>query len=99
MHKSFFKAAERLTVTMTLNYVQYELMMNNNLVSVDVFLHTHKIRRFKSQEQCLFWMVLSYNRPNGHLLTRFKGKEGTYIEMYDMYAKSYENNYVLDRAT
>ena len=49
------------------------------------------------QEQCLFWMVLSYNRPTGHL-TKWKG-EGTYIEMYSMYVKSYENNYVLDWVT
>ena len=27
-------------------------------------------------------MVLSYNRPTGPLLKWFKGKEGTYIEMY-----------------
>ena len=35
-------------------------------------------------------MVLSYNRPTGHLP---KGKgEGTYREMYSMYVKSYEHN-------
>ena len=48
----FFKAVERLTVSVTLNYVQYELMMSNNLASVDVFFHTHKIPTV--QEQCLF---------------------------------------------
>ena len=42
-------------------------------------------------------MVLNYNRPTGQLLKWFKGKQGTYIEMYSMYAKSYENNYVLER--
>ena len=50
----FFKAVERLIVTVTLNYVQYELMMTNNLASVDVFLHTHKIRRFKNSA-CSEW--------------------------------------------
>ena len=45
-------------------------------------------------------MVFNYNRPTGHLLKWFKGKEGTYdYEMYGMYVKSYENNYVLDWVT
>ena len=42
-------------------------------------------------------MVLSYNRPTCHL-PKWK-REGTYIEMYSMYVKSYENNYVLDWVT
>ena len=35
-------------------------------------------------------MVLNYNRSTGYLLKWFQGKEGTHIEMYDMYVKSYE---------
>ena len=53
-HKTCIKAVERLTVTVTLNYVQYEMMMNNNLASVDVFLHTHENRRFKNSA-CSKW--------------------------------------------
>ena len=50
----FFKAVEHLKVTVPLNCVQYELVMSNNLASVDIFPHTHKTRRFKNSA-CSEW--------------------------------------------
>ena len=56
MYGSRKKTVERLTVTATLNYVQIELMISNNVASVDVYPHTQKIRQFK-YSACSEWFL------------------------------------------